>query len=148
MSGGRNEHGHSLDDIYLLSLKDWKWRKVLMDKLAVPRERHALLPLCKNRFKQPKVNFCYLGVYLCLTIKPATMSGSSEQKIRKYNQKQKFKTSALLSSTPRAKLLKGFASDRPLLSSTRGCSAAVKRKADWVRWISIAWNCELEYGKS
>ena len=57
VSGGYNEKGHSLDDVHLLSLKDWRWRKVLMDKLQVPRERHALLHQCKYSTRQLVVSF-------------------------------------------------------------------------------------------
>ena len=37
ISGGRDLVGHSLDDIFLLGFRDWKWRKILLPKSPIAR---------------------------------------------------------------------------------------------------------------
>ena len=68
ISGGRDQKLHSLDDMFLLSFKDWKWRKILLSKSSpTQRERHALLNLCSFLVTKQRVNYCYLEEYQCLT---------------------------------------------------------------------------------
>lgn len=48
ISGGEDDVGRCLEDYYILSIKDWKWRKLIIVKCPQPRERHCIYLKSKN----------------------------------------------------------------------------------------------------
>jgi len=68
------------------------------------------------------------------------MSGSSDQKIPEYSQKQIWKTSVPLVLPPKDRLPKASVLVKLQSSSTRDCSAVAREKVGPGSWISTAWN--------
>jgi hypothetical protein len=45
VTGGQDDTGKSLEDFFILSVRDWKWKKIVIQKQPTPRHQHCLLPL-------------------------------------------------------------------------------------------------------
>ena len=50
ISGGEDDVGRCLQDYFILSIKDWKWRKLIIVKCPQPRERHCMYLKSKSKF--------------------------------------------------------------------------------------------------
>lgn len=61
ISGGQDESGRSLEDMYILSMKDWKWKKILLVKQPSARYMHSLLPISKAIYNSAEMEVAIFG---------------------------------------------------------------------------------------